>query len=203
MGHAAADAFNGSPGTYCVPLHLLRSGMNVVQLTAADAARYRSLMLHAYEHAADAFTSTAEERAAEPMSWWERRIADPRGMGVALGAFDDDRLVGTVALEFSAKPKTRHKVTLIGMFVSESFRGLGVGGALLRAALDCAKARPGALTMTLTVTQGNERAISLYKAFGFQEFGIEPMAMFTAGGYKAKVHMWRNIGDAEAGPDAR
>jgi hypothetical protein len=30
-------------------------------------------MLRAYEVAADAFTSTPEERAAEPESWWVKR----------------------------------------------------------------------------------------------------------------------------------
>jgi hypothetical protein len=47
--------------------------MHVARLIAADAPRYRALMLHAYEVAADAFTSTPEERAAEPESWWVKR----------------------------------------------------------------------------------------------------------------------------------
>jgi hypothetical protein len=33
------------------------SGVHVARLTAADVHRYRALMLHAYEAAADAFTS--------------------------------------------------------------------------------------------------------------------------------------------------
>ena len=33
--------------------------MHVVALTERDAPRYRALMLHAYEAAGDAFTSTA------------------------------------------------------------------------------------------------------------------------------------------------
>ena len=72
--------------------------MTVAVLTPEDVQRYRTLMLEAYAQAPDAFTSTPEERAAEPESWWIRRIADPIGMTVAFGAFQDQELVGTVAL---------------------------------------------------------------------------------------------------------
>jgi RimJ/RimL family protein N-acetyltransferase len=171
--------------------------MHVILLSAADALDYRRLMLHAYEHAADAFTSTAEERAAEPDSWWERRIADPDGLSVAFGVFDGNELVGTVALEFSSKPKTKHKVLVIGMYVLASLRGKGAGKALLQAAIQYAESRAGTHAMTLTVTQGNEAAISVYRSAGFEIFGTEPMAILTPSGFKAKIHMSRSIGRAE------
>lgn len=167
--------------------------MRINLLTPSDVPPYRAFMLQAYEQAADAFTSTAAERAAEPDSWWIQRIADPQGMSVALGAFEGSELVGTVALEFSAKPKTKHKALLIGMYVEPSRRGTGVGKALLDFALQYAAARAGTRVVTLTVTQGNEPAIGLYENAGFKVFGIEPMAILTSTGYKAKVHMWRNI----------
>lgn len=51
--------------------------MPIRALTQSDANEYRALMLQAYEFAADAFTSTAQERAVEPLGWWVHRIADP------------------------------------------------------------------------------------------------------------------------------
>jgi ribosomal protein S18 acetylase RimI-like enzyme len=165
-------------------------------LATADAPRYRRLMLHAYEHASDAFTSTAQERAALPDAWWEKRIADPQGLSLAFGAFaDDGTLAGTVALEFSAKPKTKHKALLIGMYVLEACRGKGLGKALLQAAVAHTERRAGVLVITLTVTDGNESAIALYTAAGFGVFGTEPMALHTPTGYRAKVHMWRRVGE--------
>ena len=164
--------------------------MHVSTLTAQDAQRYRALMLHAYEAAADAFTSTAQERAKEPEAWWVKRIADPTGLSVAFGAFEAGELVGTVTVEFTAKSKTRHKALLIGMFVLESARGLGAGKALVSAALSAARQRSGTLVVTLTVTEGNAPAIRLYESCGFQVFGIEPMAIATPRGFKGKVHMW-------------
>ena len=129
--------------------------MHVAALQPADLPRYRALMLHAYDAAADAFTSTAAERA----------------------------------VEFSAKPKTRHKALIVGMFVHASARRSGAGRALLQAALDAARARPGLRVVTLTVTEGNAAALALYQAVGFCAFGVEPMAIATPDGFKGKVHM--------------
>lgn len=160
------------------------------RLTAADGPAYRDLMLHAYATAPDAFTSTAEERAQETLAWWLRRIDDPAGLGVGFGAFRADGvLAGAVALEYSAKPKTRHRAHLIGMFVRESARGSGVGAALVRAALDHARDVTQAQTVTLTVTLGNAAAIGLYRRAGFVEWGVEPKAILTPEGFRAKVHM--------------
>ena len=163
--------------------------MHVARLQPSDAQQYRELMLQAYELAADAFTSTAAERAAEPESFWVKRIADPTGLSAALGAFDGQVLVGTGALECSAKPKTNHKGLIIGMYTSPGVRGQGFGRALLEAIVKEARAREGLLMLTLTVTEGNEPAINLYRSVGFQTYGLEPMAIRTPTGFKAKVLM--------------
>lgn len=167
--------------------------MNIIALTADHAAQYRGLMLHGYEHAPDAFTSTPQERAAMPLSWWAQRIADPTGLGIAFGALDGENLVGTVALEFSAKPKTRHKAHLIGMYVLQAWRGHGLGRQLVAAALEHAAKRPGIALVTLTVSEGNAPAVALYESAGFQTFGVEPKAIRTSAGYIAKVHMWKEF----------
>ena len=74
-------------------------------------------MQEAYIRAADAFSSTAEERTAEPESWWVKRFAHPQGLSVAFGAREGTELLGTVALEYSEKSKTKHSAPLIGMYV--------------------------------------------------------------------------------------
>jgi RimJ/RimL family protein N-acetyltransferase len=167
--------------------------LNVVILSASDAPQYKALMLHAYEHAADAFTSTPEERAKEPDTWWIKRIADPDGMTISFGAKQGDDLVGTVALEFSAKPKTRHKALVVGMYVMPAWRGKGLARCLLHAAIDHCTSRGDIMVMQLEVTEGNQPAAELYRKLGFSQYGLEPMAVFTPSGFKSKVHMWLSM----------
>ena len=163
--------------------------MQVRLLTAKDTSRYRELMLEAYVEAPDAFTTTAEERALEPDSWWVNRIANPNGLSVSFGAEIEQHLVGTVALEYASKPKTKHSALLIGMYVREQARGQGVGWSLLGAALSHAARRHGVRVITLTVTEGNAPAIGLYQEAGFQAWGTQPLAIATPSGLKGKVHM--------------
>lgn len=173
--------------------------MTVVVLAAWDAAPYKALMLHAYEHAADAFTSTPEERAKEPDEWWVNRIAHPEGMTVAFGDFEDGSLVGTVALEFSAKPKTKHKALVVGMYVLPRSRGNGTARALLQAAIQFCKERGDIRAVQLEVTEGNTPAVTLYESLGFKAYGVEPMAVLTATGFRSKVHMWLSLPNPNAG----
>ena len=172
--------------------------MDVRRLVDSDLPQYRELMLHAYATEPAAFVSTPEERAAESDDWWTRRIADPDGQSLAFGAFKDGRLVGTAAIEFLTRSKVRHRARLIGMFVHESHRGSGAGAELVRAVLGAASARPETRIVALTVTEGNTAAIQLYERCGFRPFGVEPMAIATADGYKPKVHMWVPIGETGA-----
>jgi ribosomal protein S18 acetylase RimI-like enzyme len=174
---------------YPAPEGAAQGELRVARLDATHVAPYRAFMLRAYAEAPDAFTSTPEERAREPESWWAKRVADATGSSVAFGCFDGAELIGTVAVEFSSKPKTRHKAHLIGMFVAPEARGRGAARMLVDAALAHCRVRGGITSITLTVTDGNEPAIALYRNAGFDTFGVEPMALRTPDGYLSKVHM--------------
>ena len=172
--------------------------MHITCLTEAHATAYRDLMLQAYE-VPDAFTSTPQERAAAPASFWVERVAHPKGLSVAFGAFDGEELVGTVTLEFSDRAKTRHKAHVVGMYVRPEQQGKGQGTALLAAAVAHAQAQAHVRVLNLTVTEGNAAALALYERAGFKAFGTEPMAISTPDGFKAKVHMWMPVPDQGGG----
>lgn len=170
--------------------------LRVRPLLPADAQAYRQLMLAAYAESPDAFTSTAEERADAPLDYWLARIGSPDSATLALGAFADAVLLGSVALERERKPKTAHKALLIGMVVRPEQRRLGAGRALMDALLAHARQQPGLLRVNLTVTEGNEAAIRLYEDVGFRQWGREPQAIRTADGrLLAKLHMGLSLAD--------
>jgi ribosomal protein S18 acetylase RimI-like enzyme len=98
------------------------------------------------------------------------------------------------AIEYSAKPKTKHKALVVGMYVLPHARGRGVAKALIQAAIEHASSRSGITVIQLEVTHGNDPATALYEGLGFQAYGIGPMAVLTPSGYRSKVHMWRQLG---------
>jgi RimJ/RimL family protein N-acetyltransferase len=169
--------------------------MSIQRLVPTHAAEYRALMLEAYALHPDAFTSSAAERTALPLSWWESRLdEDPLSLELVLGAFHEGRLAGVAGLSFQAREKARHKATLFGMYVPARARNLGLGRLLVQAALAQAKARPGVKLVQLTVTQGNRAAQTLYEKCGFVQFGLEPFAVAVGAEFVSKVHMWCNTG---------
>src|SRR5207253_1126458 len=113
------------------------------RLTADDAEAYRALMLEAYRLEPEAFTSTERERAGLPAAWWIARISDPAGLKVGFGACMESAMAGAVALKFETKERTKHKASLIGMYVRPGARGRGIGRALIAAALEHAGSRAG------------------------------------------------------------
>jgi ribosomal protein S18 acetylase RimI-like enzyme len=173
--------------------------MNAIRLGPAHLERYRALMLEGYASHPDAFTSSAAERAALPLDWWQARLKDePSPSVVALGVELGGELAGAVGVAFESREKIRHKATLVGLYVREHFRTLGVGAALVAAVLATARERPGVLLVQLTVSDHNVGAKRLYRRHGFVEFGVEPMAMAAGAGYVAKCHMWCNLAAASA-----
>jgi ribosomal protein S18 acetylase RimI-like enzyme len=170
-----------------------------VLLTPEHAEAYRALMLNAYTQHPEAFTTSTEERASLPLSFWQKRLENGGQEGAAetvFGCFVDGQLAGVAGLSVEARLKARHKATLFGMYVGPSYRQLGLGQALVAAVLAHATSRPSLRLVQLTVTDGNTAAIALYQRHGFVPFGLEPLAVAVASadnGFVAKVHMWCDL----------
>ena len=165
--------------------------MNIRPLRADDAMAYRALMLEAYGAYPHALTSSVVERAAMPLSWWEKRLESP--LDRLFGAFDGGELAGIVGLAFEPREKARHKVTLFGMYVTARHQQQGLGRRLVEAALDEARKHPRLKLIQLTVTAGNEAAFALYQRCGFIQYGLEPLAVRVGVEYFDKIHMWREF----------
>jgi ribosomal protein S18 acetylase RimI-like enzyme len=92
---------------------------------------------------------------------WMRWIDDPRFL--MLVALDADTIVGLL----SVYPDLDYGFQL-GMLVAKSYRGAGIGRALLQASIDWARDHAIA-AVHLFVFPHNERAIRLYRSVGFFE----------------------------------
>ncbi|MGV8804622.1 MAG: N-acetyltransferase family protein [Polaromonas sp.] len=160
--------------------------MQIRRLEPADAADYQRFRLRSLREHPEAFTSAYEEVLLQPLSTPERRLALPDEK--VWGAFEGGVLAGMIGLNHETRRHNRHKATLVGMYVASEFAGHGLGQALMQTVLQ--EARDGLVELiVLTVTEGNQAALALYRRAGFSAFGIEPDAVRVRGVSHGKIHM--------------
>lgn len=118
---------------------------------------------------AEIFAAVAEEgdgiATEPPVDIEERTALFTRSIGESLVAVAGGQIVGMLHVEVS-----RHGFGEIGMLVDRSWRGRGVGSALVQAAIGWARGQ-GLHKLCLEVFAHNTAAIALYRKSGFVEEG--------------------------------
>lgn len=106
-----------------------------------------------------------------------------------LVAVIDGRIAGTAGIEaVGNKYKLKHRAEF-GISVLKEYWGLGLGKALTMACIQCAR-DAGYDQLELNVVAENERALSMYRALGFVEFGRNPKGFNSKNtGYQELVYM--------------
>jgi putative acetyltransferase len=117
---------------------------------------------------------------------WRAKLGESLAPGkhdVILVAELQGEVVGNAGLHpVSAHLRRRHALHL-GIAVLPSAQGQGVGSALMQAMCDYADQWAQALRMELTVFADNDRAIALYRKFGFVHEGTHRAYAMRAGRY--------------------
>lgn len=108
---------------------------------------------------------------------------------IEIVAFVDGKVAGMAGIEaVGAKFKLRHRAEF-GISILREYWGLGLGKALTNACIQCAR-EAGYAQLELNVVAGNERAVSLYKSVGFEEFGRNPRGFNSrTSGFQELVYM--------------
>lgn len=83
--------------------------------------------------------------------------------GIIFGAYYEGKLAGFLLLQ-----ETPEKEVIRGLFVSEKFRKLGVGKALVKEAIDRTKILNTNLDLWVNASEGAE---DFYRKFGFEDRG--------------------------------
>jgi ribosomal protein S18 acetylase RimI-like enzyme len=170
------------------------TGIEIRLLTARDTEAYWHLRLEALEREPQSFAeSTEEHRETSVKSAAERWVANPDN-NFLFGAFHEGQLVGMAGFFRYPIAKARHKGRIWGVYVRESYRGQGIGRALLVALLGRIKACPGVEQVSLTVVSGQEAARALYRSLGFEPYGLEPRGLKVGDSYLDNEHMMLRIG---------
>lgn len=129
---------------------------------------------------------------------WRQRLTRNDDTQHMLVALVSGELVGNLGITRLTRPRRAH-VGQIGMAVRDDWQGKGVGTALMQAALDLADNWLGLRRLELDVYVDNERAIALYRKFGFEIEGTHRAHAIRDGVYVDSLSMARIV----AGPQIR
>lgn len=93
---------------------------------------------------------------------------------ICLLALEGDRIIGSLTLRAGSRRRIAH-IGEMGISVRHEYWGQGVGSALLVALLNWIRedGSTGIRKVNLVVREDNERAIALYRRFGFEVEGRE------------------------------
>lgn len=91
-------------------------------------------------------------------------------------------LVASLSCRGGGRAATRHCGTL-GIMVAAAWRDRGVGRALMEEAIAWARSTGLLKRLDLSVLDGNDRAIHLYRKLGFQLEGRQRAAVYKGGRY--------------------
>ena len=109
-----------------------------------------------------------------------------------LVAVDGDEIVGTGTLSSFTRPRLAHRAE-ISVSVRKSMWGNHIGTRLMEEILNFAQNTGKIECISLEVRSDNQRAIALYKKFGFQKIGTFPGFMKVDGEFVSCDMMHLNL----------
>jgi putative acetyltransferase len=162
-----------------------------VEIRAAEPADARQWVRHISDVAAEGRFIRTEEVRWTPRQM-RRRFRNPRTRDeLQVVAVAGGRVIGSLWVGRESNPVTSH-VASLGMSVDRAWRGRGIGSALMTEAFRWARGA-GIEKLALTVYPNNQRALNLYKKYGFVEEGRLTGHSKKAYGYEDEVVMGRWI----------
>ncbi|MCU7497541.1 MAG: GNAT family N-acetyltransferase, partial [Ignavibacteria bacterium] len=106
-----------------------------------------------------------------------------RSMGIddhMLVAETDGKVIGMIGLHVFKNARQRH-IASLGMMVRTEYQGKGIGKKLMESILDLADNWLMLVRIELDVTEDNERAVNLYRSFGFEIEGKKKYSIIKNG----------------------
>ncbi len=111
---------------------------------------------------------------------------------VQMLAFLDKDLVGVADIEMG--DKVEKHIGALGISIAKEFRGKGIGKMLMETILrEAIQHLPQLRIITLEVFANNPLALSLYRKFGFTEYGRLPQGITHKGKLIDRIHMYKAV----------
>ena len=163
--------------------------MELRRLRPDDLAAYFACRLEALAESPDVFVTTLAEETARGPQRFAKTLAEGGDDQVLFGAVDGPTVAASLGLLRGDRAKTRHRASIVGMYVRSTYRRQGLGGRLLDLALAHARSVSGIQVVGLSLQAENRQALRLYESRGFVVWGREPRALVTGGRAFDELHM--------------
>ncbi len=156
---------------------------------AADGAAVLECFILTHEET-DYLLSYPDENSFDPEQesrFLEGKTESPNEIEIV--AIVDGKVAGTAGIwAVGTKDKIKHRAEF-GISILKEYWGLGLGKALTKACIQCAR-EAGYLQLELTVVAENTTALALYRSLGYEEFGRNPKGFLSrAAGFQELVYM--------------
>lgn len=147
------------------------TSINFRLLDSKDRESYRQIRLECLTNYPEFFGDTYEEEINAPTLRFDKALRSSDSVSFLMGAFSDDSLVGISGFIQDGRMKASHRGDLVQVYIDPSFSRHGIGSKLVE--LTIAKAFENKLIdqLLLSVVYTNEKAINLYKKYGFVPYG--------------------------------
>ena len=144
--------------------------VSVRRLLPHEWQKYRDVRLESLKESPDAFGSTHDAEVRRPDSEWRRRVVlgTSTDRALPLVCEMEEGIAGLLWGRFN--DEGTDEAHLYQMWVRPEARGKGIGSALLREAIDWARAQH-ASRLVLGVTSAESTAYRLYARAGFRDAG--------------------------------
>lgn len=170
---------------------LLAGGQELLarNAVASDARALRDTMRRAHAQTDYLLSYPDEQSVDDEQEARSLEETERSGNEVELVAIIDGRIVGSAGVSaVRSRRKVAHRARF-GISILKEYWGMGIGRVLMEASINCAR-QAGYTQLELEVVADNQRAVSLYRRAGFEEYGHNPRGYRSASvGYQELVHM--------------
>lgn len=161
--------------------------------TAADAHAVLDnfILTHAQTEYLSSYPDEISFTLEQEAGFLAKKAEAPRE--IELLAEVEGKVAGTAGIQgVGSFEKVKHRAGF-GISLDKAFWGLGIGRALTRACIECAK-KAGYEQLELEAVAENEKAVMLYKTEGFKEFGRNPKGFrLRDGSFRELILMYRKL----------
>ena len=170
---------------------LLLGGVELLvrNAVASDARALRDIMQRTHAET-DYLLSYPDEQSVDDEQEARALAETDRSHNeVELVAVVGGTIVGSAGVTaVGGRRKVAHRARF-GISILTEHWGMGIGRVLMEASIDCAR-QAGYTQLELEVVADNQRAVSLYRRAGFEEYGRNPRGYRSAAaGYQELVYM--------------